>query len=76
MPIPGFRVPYPENDALKEIYCDFLKKDGIEGGFASLKNKVDTFSLPGDFRKIVNKPKGMFEVIDNRYFMNWVLRVD
>ena len=59
MPIPGFKVSYPNNDDLKKIYLDLMQEDGLEDGFKNLKHKRETFALPGDYRKVLNKPKDM-----------------
>ena len=56
MPVPGWRVKYPENESLKQIYDDILKADGLEDGFKSLHHKIDFYSLPGTYRKILSKP--------------------
>ena len=56
MPIPGFKVSYPENEDLKKIYNDLLTADGLDQGFESLRHTVDMYSLPGAYRPIVVKP--------------------
>ena len=56
MPIPGYKVSYPPNEDLKQIYMDLLAADGLENGFQSLQHTVDMYSLPGDYRSIWLKP--------------------
>ena len=59
MPIPGYKVSYPDNEELAKIYNDLLAEDGLDDGFESLKNSVDLYSLPGDYRRIVEMPNNM-----------------
>ena len=56
MPVPGWRVRYPENEDLKRIYDEILRSDGLENGFESLRHRVDFYSLPGAYRNVVVKP--------------------
>lgn len=55
MPIPGYKVSYPKNEALKQVYIDLLNADGLTKGFESLNHAVDMYALPGDYRIIYNK---------------------
>jgi len=45
----------PNNELLKSIYDDLLREDDLIG-FQSFRHKVDFYSLPGAYRKIVVKP--------------------
>ena len=48
----------PQNEELKEIYCDVIKEDGLENGFEAFRNEKDKrFSLIGDYRTLVGKPE-------------------
>ena len=52
MPIPGYKVSYPDHEELKKIYIELLQADGLEDGFESLKHSNEFYSLPGDYRQI------------------------
>ena len=56
MPIPGYKVSYPDHEELKKIYIELLQADGLEDGFESLKHSNEFYSLPGDYRSILVTP--------------------
>jgi len=56
MPIPGHKVSYPGNKELKKIYLDLMEADGLENGFESLKHSIELYSLPGDYRYVIENP--------------------
>lgn len=42
------------------MYLDVMKEDGLENGFPDLINVTSkNFSLNGDYRKIIGKPKNL-----------------
>lgn len=61
LPLPGHNIVYPEN-AMMEHYETLLKIDGI--AIDNFKNKIKDFSLGGDYRNILVKPKDLsFEIL-------------
>ncbi|CAF0783295.1 unnamed protein product [Brachionus calyciflorus] len=61
LPLPGYNIVYPENK-VKEYYVEILRKDELN--FDSFKNKIKDFSLGGDYRNILVKPKDMvYEIL-------------
>lgn len=53
LPLPGHSVIYPENE-IKDFYETFLEEDNMNWG--SFESKVRTYSLSGDYRKIIIIP--------------------
>ena len=54
MPLPGYRVKYPNND-IKDIYVSLLEKDGLTLG--SFENSVREYTLGGDYRSLISRAK-------------------
>lgn len=57
LPLPGFDVVYPENEALKQIYIDEMGKDGLDP--FKMARRIREFSLAGSYRNIMSKPKDL-----------------
>eukprot|EP01114_Cavostelium_apophysatum_P021350 TRINITY_DN7428_c0_g1_i3.p1 TRINITY_DN7428_c0_g1~~TRINITY_DN7428_c0_g1_i3.p1 ORF type:complete len:653 (+),score=176.67 TRINITY_DN7428_c0_g1_i3:101-2059(+) len=55
LPLPGHAVQYPQN--LKEEYVAFMKKDNLDPD--NMKQNNWETSLPGGYRKIIQKPGSM-----------------
>lgn len=56
MPLPGFDVIYPSNDC-HEWYKTMLHEDGFD--INQMERKQKDFSMPGTYRLMVVKPKGV-----------------
>jgi len=56
LPLPGYDVVYPS--LLKEKYMDFMAKDEITPEHFNT-NKIRDLNLPGGYRKLLVKPKGV-----------------
>ncbi|RNA28268.1 pseudouridylate synthase 7 -like protein [Brachionus plicatilis] len=62
LPLPGHNILYPQNE-IKDFYVEVLKSDGLT--LESFKNKIKDFSLSGDYRNILVKPKNMeYEIVN------------
>ncbi|KAL6944949.1 hypothetical protein ACO0QE_002391 [Hanseniaspora vineae] len=55
IPTPGFDVVYPSNEKLKQYYIDVMAEDKMDP--FSMVRKVKDFSLAGNYRSIICKPK-------------------
>lgn len=55
LPTSGFDVLYPNNEELKNIYVDLMKKDNMDP--FDMRRKVRDFSMAGSYRQIIQKPK-------------------
>lgn len=55
VPTPGFDVVYPSNEKLKQYYIDVMAEDKMDP--FNMVRKVKDFSLAGNYRPIVCKPK-------------------
>lgn len=53
LPTPGYDVIYPENEQLKNIYVETMKKDDLDP--FNMTRKVREFSLSGSYRNLVSK---------------------
>ncbi|SCU95935.1 LAMI_0F04478g1_1 [Lachancea mirantina] len=62
LPTPGFDVVYPTNETLKNVYKETMAPDNISP--FEMRRKVRDFSLPGSYRKVINKPEDMsFKIV-------------
>lgn len=52
---PGFDVLYPNNEELKNLYVEVMKKDNMDP--FDMRRKVRDFSMAGSYRQIIQKPK-------------------
>ncbi|GMM30515.1 pseudouridine synthase [Martiniozyma asiatica (nom. inval.)] len=53
LPTPGFDILYPENEELKQVYVETMKKDGLNP--FDMFRPVKEFALAGSYRHIVAK---------------------
>lgn len=55
LPTPGFDVLYPNNEELKNLYVELMKKDNMDP--FDMRRKVRDFSMAGSYRHVIQKPK-------------------
>lgn len=53
LPTPGYDVIYPEEEKLRNVYVEFMAKDGLDP--FNMTRKVREFSLAGSYRQVVSK---------------------
>ena len=59
MPTPGSKIIYPDNET-KRFYQEELEADGLKMDPSTFINKSDqSYSLGGDYRKMISKPHDM-----------------
>lgn len=56
LPLPGFDVVYPENE-IKEAYVEFMAQHSLDP--INMKRSQKEYSLPGSYRRIVERPKNV-----------------
>ncbi|XP_023223829.1 pseudouridylate synthase 7 homolog [Centruroides sculpturatus] len=56
LPLPGNSVTYPDNKVCQK-YKELLEKQGLN--FSSFTSKVKTYSLGGDYRHLIVKPRNV-----------------
>lgn len=62
LPSPGYKIEYPTNPILKQVYIDIMEKDGLNPFKMTRKQKE--FSLTGTYRKLMAKANNLsFELI-------------
>ncbi|KAI5948716.1 PUS7 [Candida theae] len=65
LPSPGFKIEYPTNEKLRQVYIDTMAKDNLDPFNLMRKNKE--FSLTGAYRTLLSKPKDLsYEIIEYR----------
>ncbi|KAG7662275.1 PUS7 [[Candida] subhashii] len=62
LPTPGFKITYPTNESLMQVYIDVMAKDNLNPFKLARKNQE--FSLPGSYRKVMSKPTNLsYEIV-------------
>lgn len=62
LPSPGYKIEYPTNPILKQVYIDIMEKDGLNP-FKMIRKQKE-FSLTGTYRKLMAKANNLsFELI-------------
>ena len=56
LPLPGTDVTYPSNEIGRD-YSDLLSADGLD--IHSLRRSQKEFNLPGEYRRLISKPKDL-----------------
>lgn len=56
LPLPGNSIIYPNNEVYK-MYKELLEKQGLD--FTSFTSKVKTYSLGGDYRHLIVRPRNV-----------------
>lgn len=57
LPSPGYKIKYPENEQLKQVYIEAMAQDGLDP--FDMKRKVIEFSLAGSYRHLVSRPENL-----------------
>ncbi|KAL6449863.1 PUS7 Multisubstrate pseudouridine synthase 7 [Candida maltosa Xu316] len=62
LPSPGFKITYPTNETLRQVYIDTMAKDDLDP-FKMARN-IKEFSLAGTYRKLMAKAENLsYELI-------------
>lgn len=62
LPSPGFKITYPANPDLYQVYVEEMAKDGLHP--EKMLRKVKEFSFPGSYRKVMGKAANLsYEMI-------------
>ncbi|EGW32736.1 uncharacterized protein SPAPADRAFT_135987 [Spathaspora passalidarum NRRL Y-27907] len=63
LPTPGFKVTYPENETLRQVYVDTMAQDGLDP--FKMARRIKEFSLPGSYRSILAKAENLtYEIVN------------
>ncbi|ODQ77795.1 hypothetical protein BABINDRAFT_172585 [Babjeviella inositovora NRRL Y-12698] len=57
LPTPGFDIVYPENQQLRDVYVEVMKKDNLDP--FNMARRVREFSLTGSYRTVMGKPTNL-----------------
>jgi tRNA pseudouridine13 synthase len=57
LPTPGYKITYPTNPQLVEVYKEAMAKDGLDP--MKMSRRVKEFSLAGSYRNIMSKPTNL-----------------
>lgn len=75
LPSPGFKIQYPTNEKLRQVYIDTMAKDNLDPFNLMRKNKE--FSLTGAYRTLLSKPKDLsYEIIEYKVDGKPLVRTD
>ncbi|ODV82438.1 tRNA pseudouridine synthase D [Suhomyces tanzawaensis NRRL Y-17324] len=55
LPGPGYKIQYPTNETLRQVYVDTMAKDGLDP--FKMSRRVKEFSLAGSYRNLMSKPE-------------------
>ncbi|KAK6458577.1 pseudouridine synthase [Scheffersomyces xylosifermentans] len=63
LPTPGYKIEYPSNEKLVQVYVDTMAKDGLDPH--KMGRRIKEFSLTGSYRNVMAKPENMsYELIN------------
>ncbi|RLV91459.1 Multisubstrate pseudouridine synthase 7 [Spathaspora sp. JA1] len=57
LPTPGFKITYPVNETLKQVYVDIMAQDGLDP--FKMARRIKEFSLPGSYRHILARAENL-----------------
>ncbi|KAK6204299.1 pseudouridine synthase [Scheffersomyces amazonensis] len=62
LPTPGFKIVYPTNEQLKQVYVDTMAQDGLDP--FKMARRIKEFSLTGTYRNLMSKPQELsYEIV-------------
>ncbi|KAI5950591.1 PUS7 [Candida margitis] len=75
LPSPGFKIQYPTNEKLRQVYIDTMAENNLDPFNLMRKNKE--FSLTGAYRTLLSKPKDLsYEIIEYKVDGKPLVRTD
>ncbi|KAI5965355.1 PUS7 [Candida pseudojiufengensis] len=75
LPSPGYKITYPENEKLQNVYIDTMSLDNLDPFKLIRKNKE--FSLTGAYRNLISKPKDIsYKIIEYKNDQTPLVRTD
>ncbi|KAK6465006.1 pseudouridine synthase [Scheffersomyces coipomensis] len=63
LPTPGYKIVYPSNKQLEQVYIDTMAQDGLDP--FKMARKVKDFSLTGSYRNLMSKPQDLsYDIVE------------
>ncbi|KAG2734344.1 hypothetical protein G9P44_002350 [Scheffersomyces stipitis] len=62
LPTPGFKVQYPTNEKLAQVYVQTMAQDGLDP--YKMGRRIKEFSLTGSYRNLMTRPENLtYEIV-------------